>query len=85
MEHQELRDIVETVIEQRWSQWAAEHPHLAEAIDRTRLVSAAVDRLRDDPEYITAMARSHSDQSRLAAAAKLIRLAESVINRLLLI
>lgn len=83
MEQRDLRDIIEAVIEERWDEWAGKHPHLAEAIDRTRLISTAVDRLREDPEFISAIAHTQTDQSRLVAVARLIRLVEAVISRLL--
>ncbi|MEM9883141.1 MAG: hypothetical protein AAF800_09520 [Planctomycetota bacterium] len=78
-----LRELVAERLDRHWQAWAEDHPHLAAAIDRTRLIDAAVDRLRDDPDYRAAMRRADLDERRLAEAARVLSLAERGIARLL--
>ena len=78
-----LRDMVEQRLNERWADFAKTHPHLAEVIDRTRLIDSAVQRLRDDPAYVAAMREAGLDESQLAAAARVLERAEAVVGRLL--
>lgn len=78
-----LRDLIAESLDRHWLVWAQQHPHLAEAIDRTRLIDNAVTRLRDDPDYQAVMRRADLDESRLAEAARVLRLAERWAQRVL--
>jgi len=78
-----LRDLVETKLNEHWLTWSQKHPHLADAIDRTRLLDAAVERLRDDPAFVEALRQSDLDEHRLAEAAKLLDLADRWARRIL--
>jgi len=83
METTMLRDLVEKQIGERWEAWAAAHPHLAAAIDRTRLTETTVARLREDADFTAAVRRAAVDEDKLAGAAKLVELAEKWIARAL--
>ncbi len=83
METTPLRDLIEARLGDRWEVWARRHPHLAAAIDRTRLVEASVDRLREDPEFQRAMLAADIDEAKLAAAAGLLSRVEEVLGRAL--
>jgi len=83
METTQLRDIVESQINQRWEVWAAAHPHLAEAIDQIQLTDSVVSRLSDDPDFIQAMQQAAVDEDKLGAAAQLISLVAAWVARLL--
>ncbi|MEX0775197.1 MAG: hypothetical protein WD042_05725 [Phycisphaeraceae bacterium] len=78
-----LHDLVATRINQRWDAFAAAHPQLAKAIDRTVLVESTVARLRDDPAFARAMAQAELDEVQLAAVARVLDLAEKWIARAL--
>jgi hypothetical protein len=80
---QDLRDLVAQRVGVRWEQWATAHPHLARVIDRTRLVEAAVDSLRADPHFADALRQADLDETQLAAAARVVDLAEKWLVRLL--
>ena len=82
-ETQMLRDVVEERLNRRWSEFAASHPHLAEVIDRTRLVESAVQSLRDDPTFIAAMREANLDVSQLAAVKRAMERADEVVGRVL--
>lgn len=83
MDTRDLRTLISDKIDVRWSDWSARHPHLAEAIDRARLVDSAVGLLRDDPQFVSAMRRADLDEARLADASRLLDLADQLIRRLL--
>jgi len=78
-----LRDLVADRINGRWSDWSARHPHLAEAIDRVRLVDSAVTRLRNDPDFIEAMRAADLDEADLAKASHLLDQANKLVSHLL--
>lgn len=78
-----LRDVVAAQLDRQWAVWARDHPHLAAAIDRTRLIDAAAARLRDDPAFIEALRQADLDEHRLAEAAKLLALAERWVRGIL--
>lgn len=78
-----LRDVVEQRLNKRWPEFAAAHPHLAEAIDRTRLVESAVARLREDAQFQAALREAELDVSKLAAAARALERAEGLVGRVL--
>ncbi len=78
-----LRSLINEKINGRWMVWAQKHPHLAEAIDRTRLVESAVELLRNDPDFIQAMRAADLDDAKLAAAARILDQADRVIRRAL--
>lgn len=83
MKTQDLRALIAERIDVRWSDFATRHPHLADAIDRVRLVDSAVDLLRDDPEFISAMRGADLDEARLADATKVLGMLDQLICRLL--
>ena len=78
-----LRDLIETRLNVRWDAWASRHPHLAAAIDRTRLIETSMDRLRDDPDFQAAMAAADLDERQLAAAATLLDRVEGTLGRVM--
>lgn len=78
-----LRDLVSDQLDRHWLAWAEQHPHLARAIDRTRLVQSAVENLRDDLTFQSAMERANLDEHRLAEAARVLALAERWVGRVL--
>lgn len=83
MDSQDLRTLISDRIDIRWPGWATRHPHLAQAIDRVRLVESAVDLLRDDPEFVGAMRSADLDEARLGDASKLLGLVDQLLRRLL--
>jgi len=78
-----LRDLVESKLDARWTEWARAHPHLAEAIDRTRLIESAEARLRRDPAFQAALREADLDEATLAAAARVLALAQRLADRAL--
>jgi hypothetical protein len=80
---QPLRDLVRDELDQHWLTFAQQHPNLAAAIDRVRLVEAAVQSLRDDPAFRAALLRADLDERRLADAARLLPLLRRSVLRLL--
>ncbi len=83
MSSQELRTLVSEKIDVRWNEWAARHPHLAEAIDRVRLVESAVQLLRDDPQFIAAMREAGINEATLIRASRLLNITETIIKQIL--
>ena len=77
MKNQELRTLIGEKIEARWSDWAPRHPHLAEAIDRVRLIEYTVHRLCEDPEFVAAMHEADVDGAGLTKASRLLERAEA--------
>lgn len=78
-----LRDIVTARVNVQWSAFAAEHPNLAEVIDRIRIVDSAVTRLRSDPAFQAAMQQAGLDEQQLAAAANILDLVGKWTGRVL--
>ncbi len=78
-----LRDVVQQRMNQRWVAFAEAHPHLAEVIDRTRLVESSVQRLREDPQFQAAMREAGLDEAKLAAAMRAVDRAEMLIAHVL--
>lgn len=78
-----LRDVIAEQLDQQWSAWAHDHPHLAAAIDRTRLIDTATARLRDDPAFNEALRRANLDEARLAEAARVLDLAKHWVRDVL--
>lgn len=83
MKTQDLRTLLGDKIDLRWSDWSQKHPHLAEAIDRVRLIESAVTLLSEDPEFIRAMREADLSEAQLGVASRLLDRAEQVIRRLL--
>ncbi len=83
MKTEQLRDLVADRLDKHWSDWAAAHPNLAEAIDRTRLIESAVGNLRDDPRFAEAMRQAAVDEAALQAAVRIVDAAERWVRRLL--
>ena len=78
-----LRDVIESRLDQRWEEFAAAHPSLAAAIDRTRLLDNAVQSMRDDPEFQALLTGADLDEAKLAAAAKAVAIIEKLLTRAL--
>ncbi|MEE9212265.1 MAG: hypothetical protein V3U29_06390 [Phycisphaeraceae bacterium] len=78
-----LRDLIADRVNGRWEQWAAAHPNLAAAIDRTRLVDSTIEHLRSDPEFVAAMRQADLDENKLAAAARVLEQLERWVGRVL--
>jgi len=83
MSSQALSTLIGEKIDVRWSDWAPKHPHLAEAIDRVRLIESTVKLLRNDPEFVAAMREADLDEAGLIKASRLLEQAEVFIHRLL--
>jgi len=83
MSTQNLKDVVQKQLDQRWDAWAKAHPYLAAAIDRTQLVESTVQRLREDPQFIAAMQQAAVDEHTLAQATTVLDKAEQVIGKML--
>ena len=83
MQRQWLREIVERRLGGRWSEFAQQHPHLAAAIDRTRLIEATVQRLEEDERFVQAMREADLDEAKLTAAAQVLDQADRWLRRLL--
>ncbi|MEO1235553.1 MAG: hypothetical protein AAFX76_02065 [Planctomycetota bacterium] len=78
-----LRELVEGAIDRQWIVWSRDHPHLARAIDRTRLIDTTAERLAEDPDFRAAMHDADLDERRLVEAARLLAWAEGWIKRAL--
>ena len=78
-----LRDVVESRLVARWDAWVATHPNLARVIDRTKLIDAAVTRLRADRQFQDALEEADLDEATLAAAAGVLAVVEQWVARLM--
>ena len=78
-----LRELVARRIDTRWDAFAERHGHLAAAIDRVKLTEATARRLGEDPDYQRAMEAAGRDEATLAAALRLVRLIDRVVDRAL--
>ena len=78
-----LRDYVAGDLDQHWIAWSAQHPHLAAAIDRVRLLDTAMNSLRHDAGFRAAMQRADLDEHRLHQAAEVLNLARQHLRQLL--
>ena len=78
-----LRDLVENRLEAQWAQWSRRHPHLAEIIDRTRLIETTVTSVTDDPQLEEAFRQADLDEHQLEAAFRLMKLVERLVGRAL--
>lgn len=78
-----LRTIVEQKLNVQWSDFTARHPHLAGAIDRTRLVETTVEQLRDSDEYRDALRQAAVDESAMVEALRLIDVIDRLVMRFL--
>lgn len=83
MTRTDLHTLVTEKLDLQWSDWSAKHPNLAQAIDRVRLVEGAVNLLRDDPSFITAMREADLDEAGLVRASRLLERADALIHNLL--
>lgn len=85
MKHLErdMRRLVEAEVDRQWLAFAARHPRLADAIDRTRLIEAVADRLRDDPAVNEVLAALRLDSSRLGRVTRVRRLVEAAVRSVL--
>ncbi len=78
-----LRELVSARIHQRFDDWAKEHPHLARAIDRTKMIESAVTRLRDDPEFQQALREADLNEQQLMLASRALEVVERWVRRVL--
>ena len=78
-----LRELVQDRLDMRWTAWAREHPHLAEIIDRTRLIDSAVDRLVKDGELEEVLQQADMNESQLNSIVAAFRVIEQAIGQLL--
>lgn len=78
-----LRDRVMAQVPQRWESWALDHPHLARAIDRLKLMESAVQRWREEPEFQTALRQAVWNESKRRTAGKVYQLIERLVSRVL--
>jgi len=83
MTNKELRDLVRERVGVRWEEWSKAHPHLAAAVDRTRLIESAVRRLEEDERFQQAVASAEADRLRLDAASRVVQCVEGLISRVL--
>jgi len=83
METKSLRELVSTAVEQRWEDWAKEHPHLASAVDRVRLVETVLAEARTDPAVRQALLHAGRDGGALTAAAEVVGWVERAVGTVL--
>ena len=83
VDRQSLRALVQRRVDVKWSDFAAAHPHLAAAIERTTVIDTAVDRLVDDPALRAALDQAARDDATLAGAEQAIRIIDHWVRRLL--
>jgi len=83
MNQLDLQELIEQRLDGRWNEFAEQHPNLAAAIDRVKLIETSVERLQDDPEYQAALAAVGRDEAALSAAGQVIDLVDRWIGRLL--
>ena len=83
MTTRDLHSLVGDKIDVLWSDWSTRHPHLARAIDRTRLVESTVQRVREDPAFIQAMRDADLDEAKLNLAACVLERASQLISEAL--
>ena len=83
MNTQSLRDLVETAVNVQWDAAAVHDPTLAGAIPRTKLVDATVQRLREEPAFVAAMARADVDEATLSAVLRLLVQVQRIVGRAL--
>ncbi|MCC7408784.1 MAG: hypothetical protein IT442_11980 [Phycisphaeraceae bacterium] len=81
MQTTSLRDVVSQKLAVRWEAWSADHPHLAAAVDRMKLIDSSVQSLRDDAEFREAMRQADLDEAKLAAAARVLEKVEGWVTR----
>jgi hypothetical protein len=56
----DLKSLVAKAVESSWNDFAAEHPHLAAAVDQPLLIEQAADLLEDDPAYREALRKAQA-------------------------
>jgi len=78
-----LRDLVSRRVDVKWADFAATHPHLAAAVERTVIIDSAVERLADDPQLRQALDLAARDDATLAASEQAVRIVDQWIHRLL--
>lgn len=78
-----LRDLVAERIDAAMDVFAREHPHLADAIERVKLIESTVHRLADDAEYQRAMEQAAADETLLDAAGQVVELVDRYVMKAL--
>ena len=71
-----LRQVVADRLDIHWTQFEREHPHLAAAIERVRLIDSTVNRIADDPAYAQAMAGAAQDEGAMDVMESLSAIAD---------
>lgn len=83
MSSQSLANLVAARLELSWPTFRAEHPHLADAVERSVLVERAVADLADNDDYRSAMAQAHLDEQTLIAAAEVLSIIDLAARKTL--
>lgn len=78
-----LRDAITRRLDVQWMAFAQRHPHLASAIDRTRLLEQAVADLESDPALTAALGQAAVDQHALDQAERVLQRIDTIVTRLL--
>lgn len=78
-----LQEIVADRVGMRWERFVSEHPNLAGAIERVRLIEHGVRELEKDPAYREALEAAGRDEAALAAAARLVGAVDKWVGRTL--
>lgn len=78
-----LRALIESRLDLHWPEFAARHPRLAAAIERTSLVEMTVDDLAAETAVRQALDAAARDQAMLVAAGRVVDLVDAAIRRLL--
>lgn len=76
-----LQEIVAERVGMRWEQFAAEHPNLAAAVERVRLIEHGVRQIERQEVYRQAMEAAGRDEAVLAAAARLVQAIDTWVGR----
>lgn len=79
----ELKDLVARHLDLSWDGFAREHPGLAAAIERTRLIETVVHELDRDPQFREAMAAADRDERILATALQLVDAVDRQVRRII--
>ncbi len=71
-----LREVVAARLDENWAQFERMHPHLAAAIERTRLIESTVHRIAADPAYGQAVEAAAKDEAAAELLGKLSAIAD---------
>jgi hypothetical protein len=68
----ELKPEIERALKTRWPRFAEEHPNLAAALDQGAIIEQATASLRDDPEFVAAIANASTARRAGEAVAEVV-------------